>query len=271
MDPIMHDAERLERALDARAALGDAAAADLSPELQEALAAAQRLTSLRAALSGGPRPSFVQALEDQLRADLRTGAGLPAPRATQPKVARWLLVGSLFLALGLLLGRLLPAGGGSAGLSDSPGSPPGDGAAPGESGGMPRPASADQAAGQARSSAERARRLPLLNWAAAATIDGPTGDGAVGSGRGDAPAVVRGAGAGPANAPQAPARPPADPAAPAAADPTVQSVANPEPAAPEPEDEPEDEPETSPVLPVPAGIEAPAPTPERTPDADPAP
>lgn len=110
MDPITHDAERLERALADWQAGGDAQGAfkDLPAPLRAAAGVALGLDRAGADRTGGARPSFVHALEDQLRADLRVGlAGAPAtPSAagSDAHLARWLLAAAMFLGLGLLAG-----------------------------------------------------------------------------------------------------------------------------------------------------------------------
>lgn len=110
MDPITHDAERLERALADWQAGGDAQGVfqDLPAPLRAAAGVALGLDRAGADRAGGARPSFVHALEDQLRADLRVGlAGAPAaPSAagSDAHLARWLLAAAMFLGLGLLAG-----------------------------------------------------------------------------------------------------------------------------------------------------------------------
>lgn len=110
MDPITHDAERLERALADWQAGGDAEGVfqDLPAPLRAAAGVALGLDRAGADRAGGARPSFVHALEDQLRADLRVGlSGAPAaPSAAgaDAHLARWLLAAAMFLGLGLLAG-----------------------------------------------------------------------------------------------------------------------------------------------------------------------
>ncbi|HQZ70748.1 MAG TPA: hypothetical protein PK826_05440 [Anaerolineae bacterium] len=110
MDPILYDAERLERALAAwQAGQSPQAVFDELPaQLRPAARAALGLDQAGGDRVAGARPSFVMALEDQLRADLRLGIGRPsavsepAPTAS-PRPARWLLA-AVLLGLGLLGG-----------------------------------------------------------------------------------------------------------------------------------------------------------------------
>lgn len=110
MDPITYDAERLERALAAWQAGGDAQGAfqDLPDPLHAAAVGALGLERAGADCAGSARPSFVQALEDQLRADLRMGlAAAPAAplgAGSPAHPARWLLAAAVILGLGLLGG-----------------------------------------------------------------------------------------------------------------------------------------------------------------------
>lgn len=273
MDPIMHDAEALARALEARSALGEAAAEGLGPELRQALAAAEDLERLRGPLVGGPRPSFVQALEAQLRADLRTGIGRAAPRQALPLAGRSLLAGVLLLALGLLLGRLLPIGLQADRASDR--SPAGQVPAA-----VPSSGDGDRAADPAPEGLrpERGalpRRLPFLTLypLAARSASGQPAQAPAVPARttdrsGDRSAVLPGRARPPLQA--AADRPapsaPAEPAQAQAPQPADQGGAAPQSAAPV--EEPEEDPDEGPAVAPSAPTEAPPP-PERTPDADP--
>ncbi len=108
MDPMHDDAERLERALAAWQAGQDPKGVfdALPAQLRPAAFAALGLGQAGVGRAAGARPSFVTALEDQLRADLRIGldrpsaAGQPAATAS-PRVMRWSFAAVL---LGLLAG-----------------------------------------------------------------------------------------------------------------------------------------------------------------------
>lgn len=272
MDPIMHDAEALARALDARAALGAAAAEGLSPELREALAAAEGLERWRDPLAGGPRLSFVQSLEDQLRADLRTGIGRAARREASPWAGPTLLAGALLLVLGLLLGRILSGGhladrlpaAVPAGLASEP-----DTVTDGRAAAL-----LTGSTGLQPQRAVNPGRLPLLT-----TYPLPQGAGLDLAGplpvlpervADRSPAAPAGAAARAAAPPDRSGDGLPAPGAPQAQAPAPQGVA-PQPQPEAPPEAPDEDPEEAPAAALAAPTAAPAPPPERTPDADPEP
>jgi hypothetical protein len=108
VDPMHDDAERLERALAAWQDGQDPQGVfdALPPQLRPAAFAALGLGQAGVGRAAGARPSFVTALEDQLRADLRIGldrpSAAPQPAATvSPRALRLALAAVL---LGLLAG-----------------------------------------------------------------------------------------------------------------------------------------------------------------------
>ncbi len=105
MTPSEHEAERLHEAVEASVRGGAGDPSDLPADLTRLVGAAGMLAAHGRASAGEPRPSFVLALEEQLRCDLRLDlAGRPPPSRAPVSVP--MRVAVLTVSLGLLVGLI---------------------------------------------------------------------------------------------------------------------------------------------------------------------